>query len=85
MTSKEVLEKMLDLITEYSYWVEAHNYCETIKQYLECLKEKGKELIKVCHKAIDIAQKYKKVIEVLKDLLNLSLCIDEYEIGGNRV
>jgi predicted RNase H-like nuclease (RuvC/YqgF family) len=53
----------------------------TIKQDLERLeqlekenqelKDKGKELVKDFHKAIDILKKYKKAIDILKDRLTI--------------
>jgi hypothetical protein len=53
----------------------------TIKQDLERLeqlekenqelKDKGKELVKDFHKAINIAKKYKKAIDILKDRLTI--------------
>lgn len=52
----------------------------------EVFKEKGKELIKDCYKAIDIAKKYKKAIEILKvkrvDIVFFKACgsLKEYNL-----
>lgn len=52
MNSKEALEKLLELITYYDYWLQAHDYKKIIEKDLKRLEQ---------------LEKYKKAIEILKD------------------
>lgn len=93
MTSKEALKEWLEITIPYSYWLQAHDYKETIEQDLERLEKLEKEYpelkaqtykdyIQLLYNQsylIAEVEKYKKAIELLKKCVGFKLVIDSVD------